>query len=274
MQLTLKTLTRKIFNVEVDSDKSVADLKLKIEKEHGSEFPADRLKLILKGKILDNEQIINTLSYVEKSFILLMVIKDSQTLSKTKIPEKTDTPKIILNRDVIHNFRDDFSLNSANGLMAISTDESSGADDDDDDDLNESANDVLSTVELLIKFPDDEDMGDLMEQFQERLNEDPTLLQKMIEDIGNNPELSQIMPVDSNVDEEWSDDSHDDNDEEAASENDLDEDSPADSLTKDDVAKVESITAMGFDEERAVEAYLVCGKDVAAAINFLLSHTE
>ena len=53
MKLTVKTLAGKQLPLEISDDCSVAQLKQKIEEVH--QLPADTLKLIAYGKVLDND---------------------------------------------------------------------------------------------------------------------------------------------------------------------------------------------------------------------------
>ena len=52
MQITLKTLQQKTFQVEIAPSETVAALKQKIEADKGDAFPVDGQKLIYAGKIL------------------------------------------------------------------------------------------------------------------------------------------------------------------------------------------------------------------------------
>ena len=52
MKLTLKTLSRDTFSVEIDENLKVSALKKKVEEVRGPSHPAQNLKLIYAGKIL------------------------------------------------------------------------------------------------------------------------------------------------------------------------------------------------------------------------------
>ena len=49
MKLTLKTLSRDTFDVEIDENLKVSDLKKKVEEVRGPSHPAQNLKLIYAG---------------------------------------------------------------------------------------------------------------------------------------------------------------------------------------------------------------------------------
>ena len=49
MKVTLKTLSRETFEVEVDENLTVSDLKKKVEEVKGTGYAAENLKLIYAG---------------------------------------------------------------------------------------------------------------------------------------------------------------------------------------------------------------------------------
>ena len=51
MKLTLKTLSRDTFEVEIDENLKVSDLKKKVEEVRGPSHPAQNLKLIYAGML-------------------------------------------------------------------------------------------------------------------------------------------------------------------------------------------------------------------------------
>lgn len=51
MKLTLKTLSRDTFDVEIDANLTVSDLKKKIEEVKGASYAAPTLKLIYAGEL-------------------------------------------------------------------------------------------------------------------------------------------------------------------------------------------------------------------------------
>lgn len=90
MLVTLKTLQQQTFQIEIDPEETVKALKLKIEVEKGKDFVADHQRLIYAGKILLDDNKINSYNIDEKKFIVIMVTKpkgsESQPTS-TSIPE-------------------------------------------------------------------------------------------------------------------------------------------------------------------------------------------
>ncbi|KAL5254882.1 hypothetical protein ACHWQZ_G014356 [Mnemiopsis leidyi] len=73
MKLTLKTLSKVTFEVEIDENLKVSDLKRKVEEVKGASYPSQNLKLIYAGKILEDEKAIK--EYDISAFIVVMVSK-------------------------------------------------------------------------------------------------------------------------------------------------------------------------------------------------------
>lgn len=98
MKLTLKTLSRDTFEVEIDENLKVSDLKKKVEEVRGPSHPAQNLKLIYAGKILDDDKAIK--EYDISAFIVVMVSKpkpaaqstDQSTSSATTTPAPAPAP--------------------------------------------------------------------------------------------------------------------------------------------------------------------------------------
>lgn len=75
MQITLKTLQQNTFKVEIEPSETVAALKKKIESDKGDAFPAEGQKLIYAGKILADENTIESYKIEESNFVVVMVSK-------------------------------------------------------------------------------------------------------------------------------------------------------------------------------------------------------
>ncbi|CAB4010583.1 UV excision repair RAD23 homolog B [Paramuricea clavata] len=81
MKLTFKTLQQQTFSVEIEAEKTVLDLKQKVEEENGKDkFPVKDMKLIYAGKILVDDKPLTEYNIDEKTgFIVVMITKSKST---------------------------------------------------------------------------------------------------------------------------------------------------------------------------------------------------
>lgn len=85
MKITVKTTQQKVFQIEVESGETVADLKAKIHESQG--HPVAGQKIIYSGKILTDDKTIDSCGIKEKDFLVLMVSKPK--LTPTPAPSAT-----------------------------------------------------------------------------------------------------------------------------------------------------------------------------------------
>ena len=86
MKLLLKNLRQQEFPIEIESDqKTVKDLKLEIEKVH--KFPADTLKLLHSGIVLEDSKTLEEYKIKEGNVIIMMILK-----SKKPAPQPEPNP--------------------------------------------------------------------------------------------------------------------------------------------------------------------------------------
>lgn len=88
MKLTIKTLQQSSFKIDIEPEKTVSELKDKIEQDHGKDYPKSAQKLIYSGKILADETKLSEYNIDEKKFIVLMIIKPPP-IPKTPVAEKS-----------------------------------------------------------------------------------------------------------------------------------------------------------------------------------------
>ena len=91
MILTLKTLDHKILKYEVTPEETVHQLRSRIEDDLGRE---NLYRLIYSGKILKDEQLLQTYKINEKQFVVLMITKPHNPI-KTEAPAQPDTEQSI-----------------------------------------------------------------------------------------------------------------------------------------------------------------------------------
>ena len=91
MILTLKTLDHKILKYEVSPEETVHQLRSHIEDDLGRE---NLYRLIYSGKILKDDQLIQTYKISEKQFVVLMITKPHNAI-KPEVPVQQETDKRI-----------------------------------------------------------------------------------------------------------------------------------------------------------------------------------
>jgi UV excision repair protein RAD23 len=79
MKLTFRTITGANFNVEAEDSTKVGELKAKVEEVKGADFPKDAMKLVYKGKILDDEaKAISEYGVNETGFLVVFIQKKAE----------------------------------------------------------------------------------------------------------------------------------------------------------------------------------------------------
>ncbi|KAK8627792.1 hypothetical protein V6N13_135392 [Hibiscus sabdariffa] len=102
MKIFVKTLKGTHFDIEVNPEDAVGDVKKKIETVQGAEvYPAAQQMLIHKGKVLKDETTLSENSVAENSFIVIMLAKNkgssgdgatASTAPTTKTPQASVPP--------------------------------------------------------------------------------------------------------------------------------------------------------------------------------------
>jgi UV excision repair protein RAD23 len=76
MKLTFRTIKGTTFNLDAEPTTSVGDLKAALEAAQGPSMPKDLVKLVYKGKVLeDNSKAISEYSVDESGFLVVFVQK-------------------------------------------------------------------------------------------------------------------------------------------------------------------------------------------------------
>lgn len=86
MILTFRTVRGKEYQMEVDPEKTIGDVKQQFASEN-PDYSADKLKFILQAKILKNDTVVSSIVIPEHSYIVVHLINDSgPVVPKSKKP--------------------------------------------------------------------------------------------------------------------------------------------------------------------------------------------
>ncbi|CAI2169516.1 17793_t:CDS:2, partial [Funneliformis geosporum] len=91
MKITIKTLQQKQFQLDIETNESILEVKQKIEENQGHAVPLQ--KLISKGQILNNEKKVSEYSISENDFLVLMVSKPKQSTAPSNIAAASEVTK-------------------------------------------------------------------------------------------------------------------------------------------------------------------------------------
>jgi len=90
MKITLKTLQRETFDIDIDEELKVSDLKAKVAETKGAGYAAPTLKLIYAGKILNDESQLK--EYNISTFVVVMISKPKPAPVSAAAPAASTTP--------------------------------------------------------------------------------------------------------------------------------------------------------------------------------------
>lgn len=81
MKVSVKTLKGSSFQIEVDPEDKVADVKKHIESTQGNVYPADQQVLIHQGKVLKDDTTLEDNKVVEENFLVIMLRQNKASSS-------------------------------------------------------------------------------------------------------------------------------------------------------------------------------------------------
>jgi UV excision repair protein RAD23 len=87
MKLTFRTIKGTTFNLDAEPETSVGDLKASLEAAQGPSMPKDSVKLVYKGKVLeDNSKPISEYGVDESGFLVVFVQKKTEAKPAAAAP--------------------------------------------------------------------------------------------------------------------------------------------------------------------------------------------
>ena len=79
MKLTFRTINGQQFNVEAADAAKVGELKGMVQEVKGADFPKDQMKLVYKGKVLDDDaKAISEYGVNESGFLVVFIQKKAE----------------------------------------------------------------------------------------------------------------------------------------------------------------------------------------------------
>lgn len=90
MKITLKTLQRETFDIDIDEELKVSDLKAAVAETKGAGYAAPTLKLIYAGKILNDESQLK--EYNISTFVVVMITKPKPAPASAAAPAASTAP--------------------------------------------------------------------------------------------------------------------------------------------------------------------------------------
>lgn len=92
VKITVKNFKQEVFEIEIDGEKTVADLKKELEAISKKEMPAENQVLIYSGLIMENDHQIKQYKIDEKKFLVVMVRKPQKPLEEKQNPVESKKP--------------------------------------------------------------------------------------------------------------------------------------------------------------------------------------
>ncbi|VDN04587.1 unnamed protein product [Thelazia callipaeda] len=95
MLVTFKTIAQVSFEIDLEPEQTISEVKKKIAKEKGAdEFPVDCQKLIYNGKVLDDAQTVEEIKIDTSKFVVIMITrkKPRTTSPVLPVPQPSNVP--------------------------------------------------------------------------------------------------------------------------------------------------------------------------------------
>eukprot|EP00045_Choanoeca_perplexa_P001371 m.19419 g.19419 ORF g.19419 m.19419 type:complete len:264 (-) comp10900_c0_seq1:30-821(-) len=258
MKVTIKTIKDGTFSIELEPSATIGELKTAVQAEKGDGYPAEGLKVIYQGKVLDNAQTLEGSSYKEAGFLVVMA---------TKAPKKAAAPAAATPATTTSSSSAATAPATASAPPPAS--EPSGsmetAQDTPSDAPAQSSGESLprelpanSPLAFLGSNPNFVRLRGMVQQQPEML---PSMLQQIA---GANPELVEL--INANQEDFYILINAEDDGELGMPAQ------PSLQLSPEDQAAVERLAQLGFDPSLAAQAYFACEKNENMAANWLFEN--
>jgi len=238
VNITFKTLKQELYNLDVDLDITIGDLKQELT-QFG--FNASEMKLIFKGRVLEDCNTLTTYNYnpESKDFIVVMSIKKQVETPQPVSIHVINSP--VSNVHSTNQLNNNQSTNQSNNNQS-NNDESNQSDDDYEDVEDENPNhnpniaaNILGQnpnilLGLIAQHPQ---MSQLLNQYPNEIQElvsSPNFMQTVLSmgsqgAFGNNPNVLQI------------------------------------NITEEERNDINELMSLGFTENEVIQVYYACNKN-------------
>lgn len=304
MKLTIKTLQQSNFKIDIEAEKTVKDLKDKIEADHGKDYPSGSQKLIYSGKILADESKLSEYNIDEKKFVVLMITRPppvpkskaasaasekptalvkeepvTAASATTKAKASEDKPKTTAGQQSTTTTTSSSST-TAPSSTTTSADPSRNVFLPNQPAPNRSpAQNMRAMQQMGSQLANSLAMQSQFRQMQEIIQQRPHLLSSSIEALaGTDPELYNLISENPdafvnalNIEPRQTSQQPQQQQQDSATRTRQTSESLISNLVNEsDREAIERLKELGFSEHLAVQAYMACDKDENLAANLLL----
>lgn len=92
MKVSFRTITGQKFTLDAENETTVAELKARVEESQGPNFPKDNMKLVYKGKVLDNDASHLQAYGVDEQGFMVVFIQKKDAPKPAAAPGSTSAP--------------------------------------------------------------------------------------------------------------------------------------------------------------------------------------
>ncbi|CAH6421217.1 Ubiquitin [uncultured virus] len=237
MKILVQTLQQEKFEIEVDDNSTILDLKNIISTKK-KEIPFDHIKLIFEGKIMENEKSLEFYSLKNQSRIVLLVTKP-KTKQPVENPPQIAQPNLSINIPNIGSSVNNptLSQNISSNIPNLS--------------LNNFVQNLSTTefnpqlfLQLLMQNPMVSSFAQQNPQDFEQILNNPNFLQNVLNsgNLFNGQNFGSTMEGEMVIE-----------------------------LTQQEKLDVEELVSLGFEESEVLQFYIACGKDKTSTADMLFN---
>ncbi|EGE04583.1 nucleotide excision repair protein RAD23 [Trichophyton equinum CBS 127.97] len=249
MKLTFRDLKQQKFVIDAEPSDKILDVKEKIATEKG--WPASQQKLIYSGKILQDDNTVESYNIEEKGFIVCMVSKPKAAPSASAA-SSSQTPAAAPSAPAPVTPSAPSRANAAASETPATPSPAGGA--------GETAG-SLGSLEFLRNNPH-------FQQLRQLVQQQPQMLEPILQQVGaGNPQLAQLIGQNQ---EQFLQLLSEDVDDETQ----LPPGTQSISVTEEERDAIERLCRLGFSRDSVIQAYFACDKNEELAANFLFDQPD